>query len=72
MSRTNGRIADESRQRIGAALFELMKVYNFKEITVTQLAQEAELSRKIFYRLFNDKDDVLKIVFDRLFYDFFF
>ena len=63
---------DRIRQRIGAALFELMKVYNFKEITVTQLAQEAELSRKIFYRLFNDKDDVLKIVFDRLFYDFFF
>lgn len=43
MNRTNGRIAEESRQKFAAALFKLMKVYNYAEITVTQLSQEAEL-----------------------------
>lgn len=70
MNRTNRRIAEESKQKIGNALFTLMKVYHFREITVTQLTQEAELSRKTFYRLFNDKDEVLNIVFDTLFYEF--
>ena len=45
MNRTNRRIAEESKQKIGNALFTLMKVYHFREITVTQ---EAELSRKTF------------------------
>ena len=71
MNRTNRRIAEESKQKIGNALFTLMKVYHFREITVTQLTQEAELSRKTFYRLFSDKDEVLNIVFDTLFYEFF-
>lgn len=71
MNRTNGRIAQESRQKFAMALFELMKVYQYNEITVTQLAQEAELSRKTFYRLFNDKDEVLKQLFDVLYGEFF-
>ncbi len=71
MNRTNGRIAERSKQQFAMALFSLMKVYKYTEITVTQLAQEANLSRKTFYRLFNDKNDVLKQLFDTLFFDFF-
>ena len=71
MNRTNGRIAAESKRKIGSALFSLMKVYSYREITVTQLTQEAELSRKSFYRLFKDKDEVLNPVFDGLFYEYF-
>ena len=71
MNRTNGHIAEKSRQKFAAALFSLMRVYQYTEITVTQLAQEAELSRKTFYRLFNDKDEVLKQHFDTLFAAFF-
>lgn len=71
MNRTNSRIADNSRQRFAEALFELMKVYHYNEITVTQLSQEAELSRKTFYRLFKDKDEVLQQLFDILFAEFF-
>ena len=48
MNRSNGSIAQESRKKFAMALFELMKVYQYNEITVTQLAQEAELSRKTF------------------------
>ena len=47
-----------------------MKVYHYKEITVTQLAQESGYSRKTFYRLFEDKDDVLTVLFDALFAEF--
>lgn len=71
MNRSNGSIAQESRKKFAMALFELMKVYQYNEITVTQLAQEAELSRKTFYRLFNDKDEVLKQLFDILYEAFF-
>ncbi len=68
MNKTNGRIAEESKKRFAAGLLELMKVYPYPDITVTQLAQEAELSRKTFYRLFGDKDDVLTLLFDGLYY----
>ena len=71
MNRTNGRIAQVSRNKFAMALFELMKTYQYNEITVTQLAQEAALSRKTFYRLFNDKDEVLRQLFDILYEEFF-
>ena len=71
MNRTNGRIAQVSRNKFAMALFELMKTYQYNEITVTQLAQEAALSRKTFYRLFNDKDEVLRQLFDVLYAEFF-
>ena len=67
MNRTNGRIAEESKKRFAGALLELMQVYPYPDITVTQLSQEAALSRKTFYRLFGDKDDVLKLLFDGLY-----
>lgn len=71
MNRTNGRIAEESKKKIAAALLELMKVYQYSEITITQLSQEAKLSRKTFYRLFDDKDNVLILLFDGLYYECF-
>lgn len=49
------------------ALLTLMKQYDYKEITVTQITQEAQLSRKTFYRLFSNKDDILLLFFDGLF-----
>ena len=42
MNRTNGRIAEESKRKFVGALLELMKVYPYTDITVTQLSQEAE------------------------------
>ena len=71
MNRTNGRIAEESKKKFVGALLELMKVYPYTDITVTQLSQEAELSRKTFYRLFDDKDDILTLLFDGLYLECF-
>ena len=71
MNRTNGRIAEESKRKFVGALLELMRVYPYGDITVTQLSQEAELSRKTFYRLFGDKDDILSLLFDGLYLECF-
>lgn len=66
MNKTNGKIAEQSKEKFVKALFIIMKQYNFAEITITQISQEAELSRKTFYRLFKNKDEVLNFYFERL------
>lgn len=67
MNRTNGKIAEQSRMKIAKALLVIMEQYNFREITITQLTQEAGLSRKTFYRLFTDKEEVLSYIFENLY-----
>lgn len=67
MNTTNGKIAEQSKRKIADALLAVMQQYPFKEITITQLAQEAKLSRKTFYRLFADKEAVLSYLFEDLY-----
>ena len=67
MNTTNGKIAEHSKQKIADALLRVMEQYTFKEITVTQLAQESQLSRKTFYRLFQDKESVLSYLFEKIY-----
>ena len=64
MNTTNGKIAEQSKKKIANALLVTLERYDYKEITITQLAGEANLSRKTFYRLFADKDDVLSYLFE--------
>lgn len=71
MNTTNGKIAEQSKQKIANALLVALKQYNYKEITITQLAGEANLSRKTFYRLFTDKEDVLHYLFNNLYIECF-
>ena len=67
MNRTNGKIAEQSKRKIADSLIFVMERYSFKEITVTQLSQEAGLSRKTFYRLFDDKDAVLSYFYEKMY-----
>ncbi len=67
MNRANGKIAEQSKEKISKALLSIMKQYDFKEITITQISQEAKLSRKTFYRLFTCKEDVLAFFFGNLY-----
>ena len=67
MNNTNGLIAEQSKKTIANAMLKVMKIYDYREITVTQITQEAEVSRKTFYRHFRDKDEVLKHLFDSLY-----
>ena len=67
MNNTNGLIAEQSKKTIAEAMLKVMNIYDYKEITVTQITQEAQVSRKTFYRHFRDKDEVLKHLFDSLY-----
>lgn len=67
MNTTNGIMAEKSKEAIATALLKVMEIYSYSEITVTQITQEARLSRKTFYRHFNDKEQVLKYLFDSLY-----
>ena len=49
------------------ALLVLLKQYTYKEITITQIAQEANLSRKTFYRTFEGKDELIQYIFTSLY-----
>ena len=71
MNKTNWKIAEQSKQKMVQALLTVMEQYDYKEITVTQITQEAQLSRKTFYRLFSNKDDILLLFFDGLFQECF-
>lgn len=67
MNTTNGKIAEQSKEKFAKALLVIMEQYDFKEITITQLSQEAGLSRKTFYRLFKDKEKLINFFFEKLY-----
>lgn len=52
------------------ALLKLMEGDNFEEITVTQIAQEAEIARRTFYLNYNTKSEVLASYIKSLYDDF--
>lgn len=70
MNTTNGKIAEQSKEKLIKALLVIMEQYDFKEITITQLSQEAGLSRKTFYRLFKDKEELINFFFEKLYKEF--
>ncbi|WP_367295006.1 TetR/AcrR family transcriptional regulator [Levilactobacillus yonginensis] len=53
------RLAQQSKEWLVAALFDLLSEQPYDTITVTQIAEQAQLSRRTFYRAFRDKDDLL-------------
>lgn len=58
---------NKSKEKIVNALIFIMRQYDFREITVTQISQEAGLSRKTFYRLFTSKEEVLELFAEGLY-----
>lgn len=49
----------QSQHLITSALLSLMATYAYEEITITQICQEAQVSRQTFYRNFEFKNDIL-------------
>ena len=47
------------------AFLQMMLEYHYDEITISELCRRAGLSRKIFYRLFEKKADILYSMIDR-------
>ena len=66
---TTERSAQQQR-RIEATLVELMLEEDYENITVSEICLKCGLSRKVFYRLFDKKNDVLDAMLDHIFLDF--
>lgn len=49
----------DTKELMANAFIDLLHIYSFDEITITQLTQVADVSRKTFYINFNTKEEVL-------------
>ena len=70
MKKTTNIRACESQERVVNAFLMLLKTEKYCDISITQIVQEAKLSRKTFYRNFHDKADVLNHLSNLLFLEF--
>lgn len=61
----------QSQQMITSALLSLMTTYTYEEITITQICQEAQVSRQTFYRNFEFKNDILEFRLDNMIQGYF-
>lgn len=59
MKDTQNPIALRSREWLTNALLELMKDKPFHEISISEIAEKADLSRRTFYRFFSSKEEVI-------------
>lgn len=70
MKQKTNRISEQSKKWLVEALFELMKEKPYNTITVTEIADKAQLARRTFYRNFNVKEDLLSEYTNYLFEDY--
>lgn len=54
----------QNQKRLESAFLNLALQQNYDGITISAICREAELSRKVFYRLFENKNDVLYALID--------
>ena len=62
-------ISAQNQRRVETALRELMLKQDFGDITVTDLCRKAGITRRIFYYLFNNKQDALYAMVDHAILD---
>ncbi|MDO4538326.1 MAG: hypothetical protein Q4B54_09215 [Coriobacteriales bacterium] len=60
-------MAANSRQRIQQALFSLLEEWPLEQITVSEVASRANVSRTTYYRLYGSLESVLNDALDELF-----
>ncbi|MGX5377316.1 TetR/AcrR family transcriptional regulator [Ligilactobacillus sp. LYQ135] len=60
------RISEQTKEWLTEALFSLMQHKKYTQISVTEICNTAQLSRKTFYRKFKSKDAVLENYFDKI------
>lgn len=57
---------EQSVRMIEEALFKLMEEKNYTQITVSEVAKRADISRRTFYRFYKEKDEVLRCYLGKL------
>ena len=65
------RMARQSKQWLVDALVTLMKDEAIEDISITEIVQTADLSRRTFYRAFKTKDDLIDYLCRQLADDYF-
>lgn len=48
-----------SKSKIIEGTFRLLKLYTFDELTLNEILDEANISKRTFYRYFSNKQDIL-------------
>lgn len=59
-----------SREWIADAFYSLLQKKNYDSITVSEITQKADLSRRTFYRVFDNKQDIITYLLARIFPDY--
>lgn len=54
----------ETKERVIAALKDMLVTTRYPKVTVNELCLRARISRNTFYANFEDKDDVIRLVFE--------
>lgn len=62
-------ISVQHQKQVEQSLLELMQKMPYEDISVTQLCQTANISRRVFYHLFNNKTDALHAMIDHMILD---
>ena len=57
---------EQSVRMIEEALFKLMEEKNYTQITVSEVAKRADISRRTFYRFYKERDEVLRCYLGKL------
>lgn len=69
MKNNHHKTIEQSRSWLIRAFFEQLALHPYDDITVSSIAEQAQLSRRTFYRHFKTKDDLLqqylKMIFHR-------
>ena len=68
--KTTNPVAMQSRKWLTDALLSLMEKRAFRNISITEIAEKAGLSRRTFYRIFETKEDILNYYADELYGEF--
>ena len=70
MERSMNPSSRRSRRWITKALLELMMDKPYQKISITEIAEEADVVRRTFYRNFESKEDVIKTYIESIFKGF--
>ncbi|WP_223067715.1 TetR/AcrR family transcriptional regulator [Paenibacillus caui] len=63
-------ISMQSKKWIAEALLRLLKNKSYHHITITEIADEAQLARRTFYRNFQSKNDILYFYIEDLYHEY--
>ena len=63
------RMSKQNKEKILKSFFKLLEEKPYSEITIVDISIDASLSRKTFYRLFKNKENLLNTYIDQLLND---